>query len=161
MPNTRKKPLYRRVNSRARGVCHGSGQRASYARNTKSGPSVSMKSGQRHGLDYTPLFRFLLSRVGREWDSVYSEAKSRLDREDPIFWMVARTPEEEKDTVRVGESSYYSGLFVDADGMLQKVAPDLGVERLNPQCPCCTHTFNGTRFTRRFDEYPAKPLIEA
>jgi hypothetical protein len=159
MSNTRKKPLFRRVNSRARGVCHGSGQRASYARNTKAGPSAAMKSGQRHGLDYTPLFRFLLSRVGQDWDTVYSEAKSRLDRDEAVFWIVARTQAEEKDVIRVGESSYYSGLYIDADGLLQKVAPELGVEHLNPQCPCCTHTFNGKRFPRRFDDYPAKPLV--
>ena len=48
-----------------------------------------MHSGQRHGYDYTPLFKFLLSRAGKNWDDVYSEAISRLDQEEPIWWMVA------------------------------------------------------------------------
>jgi len=50
----------------------------------------SMHGRQQRGLDYTPLFFFLLSKIGQHWDEVYSEAISRLDRPDPIFWMVAQ-----------------------------------------------------------------------
>ena len=48
-----------------------------------------MHPGRQNGLDYTPLFRFLLSKVGQDWDAVHSEAVARLDRQEPIYWMVA------------------------------------------------------------------------
>lgn len=110
-----------------------------------------MHGRKRRGLDYTPLFRFLLSKVGCEWSAVYAEAASRLDLPEPIFWLVALRPEEEREYVRTGESSYFSGLKVDENGMLQIVNPKLGPGSLSPFCKCCTHTFNGVRFTRSFD----------
>ena len=150
-----KKPLFRKVNTRTHGVRHGSGAKAKWERNTKAssrneatlGP---MHSTHRHGLDYTPLFRFLLSKVGENWDALHSEAVSRLDSEDPIYWIVARTEEEGQPYVRVGESSYYSGLFVDAQRRLSLVDPSLDEHSLKPFCPCCTHTFNGRRFTQTY-----------
>ena len=106
----------------------------------------AMHGKHRRGLDYTPLFRFLLSRVGSEWDGVYREAVARLDRPDPIFWLVARHEHERREMVRVGESSYFSGLYVDDAGILRIVNPDLRPEDLSPSCDCCTHTLNGVRF---------------
>lgn len=100
----------------------------------------------KRGLDYTPLFRFLLSKVGQNWDEIFSEARSRLDKTDPIFWMVAMNEQEKKDYVRVGESSYYSGLFVDENGILQIHNPNLKAVDMMPFCNCCTHTFNGKLF---------------
>ena len=38
------------------------------------------------------MFKFLLSKVGADWDSIFSEAKRRLDKPEPIFWMVALHP---------------------------------------------------------------------
>jgi hypothetical protein len=105
-----------------------------------------MHGKSRRGLDYTPLFRFLLSRVGSEWSSVHREAIARLDRPDPIFWLVARHEHERREMVRVGESTYYSGLYVDEGGILQLVDPDLRARDLAPYCTCCTHTLNGVRF---------------
>ena len=32
------------------------------------------------GLDYTPLLHCMLSKVEQNWDAVYSEAHSRLNR---------------------------------------------------------------------------------
>lgn len=115
-----------------------------------------MAKGVRRGLDYTPLYRFLLSKVGRPWDDIYSEAKRRLDRAEPIFWMVALGEDDRKDYVRLGESSYFSGLFVDESGILRVVDPEIGPSSLEPSCACCTHTFNGSRFTRRY-EYRVVP----
>ena len=150
-----KPPLYRKVNTRARGVHHGFGGDFSKERNTKKqrqldAAQTSMGARVRRGLDYTPLFRFLLSKVGSDWDTVHSEAVARLDRPDPIFWLVARREDERKAYVRVGESSYYSGLYVDADSRLQQVNPSVGPETLEPSCACCTHTFNGVPFTKRY-----------
>ena len=150
-----KEPLYRRVNTRARNVHHGDGGDYRHQRNTKrernSGETRgSMRRRQRHGLDYTPLFQYLLSKIGEDWADVFSEAIARLDSTEPIFWMVARQPHEQQDYVRLGESTYYSGLYVDADNRLRAVNPELSPHNMEPSCSCCTHTFNGVRFTKEY-----------
>ena len=149
-----KPPLYRKVNTTAHRVPHRSGGDYSADRNRKrfrnsDSARKGMSKNVRRGLDYTPLFKFLLSKVGAPWTEVHTEAASRLDRPDPIFWLVALRPEDEQECVRVGEASYYSGLRVDADGILRVVNPSLGPTSLVPQCTCCTHTFNGVRLTQR------------
>ena len=148
MPNIRRKePLYRKVNSRARGVRHHFGDDYKNVRH-KHGPGQrSMKRGVQRGLDYTPLFRFLLSKVGSNWDDVYSEAVSRLDRPEPIFWMVSLSKDEAEDYVRIGESTYFSGLYVDSGKVLRIVNPELKPQDMTASCTCCTHTFNGVRFS--------------
>jgi hypothetical protein len=145
-----KPKLYRKVNTRARGVRHDFGGDFKNSRNKKRETLEQVKGTmygkKERGLDYTPLFRFLLSKVGFNWDEVFSEAKSRLDKTEPIFWIVALTQDEKKDYVRVGESSYFSGLYVDDNSILQIVNPDLKARDLKPFCSCCTHTFNGKLF---------------
>jgi hypothetical protein len=148
--NKRKEPLYRKVNTRARGVHHKFGGDFRNERRSKKINPGGMKKGIKRGLDYTPLFRFLLSKVGQEWNPVHSEAVSRLDSEKHIYWMVSKSKAGGKDYVMVGESSYYSGLYVDDDGILRKVAPEIGPETLEPRCNCCTHTFNGKKFTKKY-----------
>lgn len=146
----RKKPLYRSVNTRTHGVRHGGGEDYKSSRRREDRVHAGAMGGrQRHGLDYTPLFKFLLSRVGEDWDAVHAEAIARLDRAEPIFWMVARSEAERKPFVRMGESTYYSGLFVDDGNRLQRVDPALSIEQMEPNCACCTHTFNGVPFTRK------------
>lgn len=172
---TGKEPLFRRVNTRTHNVRHdfGGDYRSSRQRKTNLGKTNSgqdslgdesqgdeslsianlesrgsMHAGKRRGRDYTPLFRFLLSRVGRDWTDVHSEAVSRLDDEAPIFWLVARTEAEQRAKVLVGQNSYYSGLYVDENNRLTIVDPSLSVEQMEPSCSCCTHTFNGQPFTR-------------
>lgn len=155
----RKEPLYRKVNTRARGVRHHSGGDYRHQRNTKTEKQAEadeVKRGTMHakvhrGLDYTPLFRFLLSKVGQDWVRVHAEAVSRLDREEPIYWMVARTSDERRPFVCIGGSSFFSGLYVDDEGKLALVAPDLRNEDLSPWCPCCTHTFNGVPFVQAYE----------
>jgi hypothetical protein len=101
------------------------------------------------GLDYTPLFEFLLSRVGRNWNETYSEAVKRLDRDESIFWLVARSERDRQGLVGAGENAYFSGMFVDDNGNLALVNPDLKLEDMKPSCACCTHTLNGKPFTRK------------
>jgi len=151
--NRDKKPLYRKVNTRARGVRHYFGGDFKYTRNKKRA-SIEQTKGSMHGrkergLDYTPLFRFLLSKVGTDWDKVFSEAKSRLDKSDPIFWLVALNKEEGKDYVCTGESTYFSGMYVDDNGILQLTKPELSANDLAPFCICCTHTLNGKLFGKK------------
>ncbi len=158
-----KPSLFRRVNTKARGVHHRFGGDYRHQRHTKrealsDATRQSMHGESQRGLDYTPLFKFLLSRIGRDWNSTHAEAVARLDRPEPIFWVVALHEQDRQEYVRIGQSSYYSGLYVDAAGKLQVVNPDLGSSSLSPQCGCCTHTFNGTRFTRRFDRLAANTM---
>ncbi|MFT5680122.1 MAG: hypothetical protein ACI8RZ_001027 [Myxococcota bacterium] len=142
-------PLYRKVNTRTRGVHHHTGLDFTHRRNTKNpGNEAAMHAGKRRGLDYTPLFRFLLSRIGEDWDAVFAQAAPRLDRVAPIYWLVARQPHEQRATVRVGESTYYSGLYINDDRQLAVVDPTVTPETLEPSCACCTHTLNGVRLTR-------------
>lgn len=151
----KKPPLYRKVNTTAHGVHHPTGgdyrdERNAKVQLTSESTRQSMRGHRHRGLDYTPLFKFLLSKVGQRWDDVYSEASSRLDRTEPVFWLVAVHEHERQRYVRVGESSYYSGLYVDAEGFLQVVDPSLESSSLVPLCKCCTHTLNGIPFTRHF-----------
>lgn len=145
------KPLYRPVNTRTHNVHHHYGSDARHDRNTKQGLSKSMKKNKKRGLDFTPLYMFLLSKVGKEWNSVYSEALSRIPKEnkDAIFHLVEE-PSYEHGFVRCDESSLYSALFVDENGLLQKIDPTLTIEKLYPSCHCCTHTFNGKPLTNKF-----------
>jgi hypothetical protein len=146
-------PLYRRVNTKARGVHHDFGSDYKHDRNTKQKEPVKMKQGVKRGLDYTPLYKFLLKHVGKPWDKTYSIAVSRLDKPEPIFNMVAKNIESASDRVRVSESSYYSGLFVDKDGVLKKVNPEVNENTMEPSCPCCTHTFNGKVLVKKHEGY--------
>ena len=148
--NKEKSRLYRKVNTKARGVRHDFGGDFKNSRHKKRETIEQVKGAmfgkKERGLDYTPLFRFLLSKVGCNWDEVFSEARSRLDKTEPIFWIVALTQDQKKDYVRVDESSYFSGLYVDDNGVLQITNPGLKASDMKPFCSCCTHTFNGKLF---------------
>lgn len=149
--NKEAKPLYRKVNTRARHVWHNKGSEARYDRNTKTGLEKSMKQGKQRGLDYTPLYMFLLSKVGQDWDKVHSEAVARLKGADvdAVYNMVLVDDQQGHGYgyFNGGESSKYSTLFIDENNLLQKTHPDLKNEDLEPSCSCCTHTFNGKVLT--------------
>lgn len=72
--------------------------------------------------------------------------KSRLDKSEPIFWMVSLNEIDKKDFIGTGESTYFSGLFVDENNILQKCNPELTKENMIKFCDCCTHTFNGETY---------------
>ena len=154
----RDEPLYRKVNTRARGVHHHSGPDFAHQRNGKAEAEAfaqgitrgRMSQGKQRGLDYTPLFRFLLSKVGQDWDKVYAAARARLDHDDPIFWLVARSPEDRKSFVLIGDNSYFSGLYINDANQLAVVDPSLTVDQMEPSCACCTQTLNGVPFTRPY-----------
>ena len=123
-----KNKLYRTVNTVTHDVNHFYGGEYRWERNKQKlikGDSPflqSMGGRKRRGIDYTPLFMFLINKVGEKWDLVYSEVIKRLDKTDPIFWLVALHSEDKRDFVRCGESSYYNGLYVDVNGILKKVS---------------------------------------
>ncbi|WP_431262635.1 hypothetical protein ACQ859_21240 [Roseateles chitinivorans] len=157
--NKPKPPLYRKENTTAHTMRDRHRARDfGDTRNTKAEQMSDatrrpMHGKEQRGRDYTPLYRFLLSKVGQPWSEVHSEAVGRLDRPDPIFWMVALHEDDRKDYVCTGESSHFSGLYVDEAGLLQLVNPDVGPSTLAPTCRCCTHTFNGVPFTKTY-RYP-------
>jgi len=142
--------LYRKVNTKAYNLDHRFGGDYKNTRHSKRETLEQTKGKmfgkKERGLDYTPLYRFLLSKVGSNWDDVFSEAKSRLDQADPIFHMVALKEADKEDFVRIGESAYFSGLYVDNTGVLQISNPNLKANDMKPFCSCCTHTFNGKLF---------------
>ena len=147
--NNRIKPLYRKENkvslSNKYNVSTGSEyryQRRSKAFQDDDRNHKSMTSGK-YGYDYTPLFKFLLSKVGGDWDEIYAEAKARLNDPAPIFWMVALQESKRRNIVRIGESSYYSGLFVDDHGILTIVNPNIRTSELPDPYPGETISFNG------------------
>ena len=145
-----KEKLYRKVNTKTYNVHHWSGGDFKHSRHTKKETleqtKGKMSRKQERGLDYTPLYKFLLSKVGSNWDDIFSEAKTRLNDAKPIFHMVALREDEKKDFIRLGESSYFSGLYVDDNGILQLCNPNLRAFDMKPFCSCCTHTFNGKIF---------------
>lgn len=158
-----KKPLYRKVNSKARWCHHNTGSDANRSRNTKKGMTDKMKRGVQRGLDYTPLFKFLLSKVGKKWDDVYKEAQSRVESEEPIFYMVKlekyphehrfhSTEQKYNVSFGYGESSRFSTLVVDENGLLQKEDENIANESFFPSCKCCTHTFNGVVLKNKYHE---------
>ena len=155
------KPLFRKVNTRARGVHHLKGSNFRHGRNTKAQRQSdvargSMHQGKLRGLDYTPLFKFLLSKVGADWNRVYEQARPRLNAEEPIYWLVARSSPEMRPYVRIGESSYYSGMYIDEHNRLQLVDATLTAAGLTRQCTCCTHTFNGVPFAEEAHHMAAR-----
>lgn len=147
MKRNRKEPLYRKENKSSLSTHYyvRTGEDFRHDRNTKKmkifddheGSFKPMKSGK-YGFDYTPLFRFLLSKVGKKWDDVYSAAVERLNDTKPIFWMVELVPT--KSIFRFSESTNYHTLTVDENGILVYVDKDATI---TASCPCCTHTLDG------------------
>ncbi len=88
--NTAKK-LYRRVNTTTRHRSNNPGAEYRWERYKQKATDenmpqrASMHGKQKRGLDYSPLFMFLLTKVGQQWDEVYSHAVKRLDKPEPIF----------------------------------------------------------------------------
>lgn len=156
--NKQKEPLYRKVNTKARGVWHHKGLDAKHTRNTKDGLTKKMKQNVQRGLDHTPLYKFLLSKVGKPWVDTLKEAQSRLDKDEPIYSMVILGD----DLSKIGdttsgffnyENSKFSTLIVDENGLLQKMKPELKNEDFYPSCSCCTFTFNGTVLKNTMEDF--------
>lgn len=141
MKSRDKEPLFRKESNQARNYRRNKDVKFRQIRNSKQikefdGCRMSM-SGKQRGFDYTPLFKFLHSKEGELWDSVHSEAVSRLDKQSPIFWLVVNSGQA---IVRTGTSTYYHAMFVDEEGILRFV--DKSAMMFAP-CRCCTATLDG------------------
>ncbi|WP_413495575.1 hypothetical protein [Morganella psychrotolerans] len=141
--------LYRSVNTTTRHYSNNPGAEYCRERNCKKvGDELLAKRGTMHGRqkrdrDYTPLFYFLIKQIGKSWDEIFSEVCGRLDTTGPVFWLVALHEHQRRDLVCIGESSFYPGLFVDENGILQQVNPSITGKDVKVTCRCCTHTYIG------------------
>lgn len=146
MKRNQPKPLYRKVNRRPqyhRCAVASASVDAKNERGGKKGMSKKMTSKQ-HGLDYTPLYRFLHKHAGQKWDDVYRKIKGRIPTDEPIWHIVVDEPNWIPIS-RVGESTYFSQMEI-VDGVLQFVDSDYTWEDYAHRmslCSCCTHSFNG------------------
>jgi hypothetical protein len=85
----------------------------------------SMKS-KKLGRDYTPLYRFLESKIDQVWNDIYSECVKRLDTTDPIWWVVVNSDlsiikHNYNNIVRIGQGSYCQRLYINKDGILKSL----------------------------------------
>lgn len=141
--------LYRSENTTTRHHSSNPGAEYRWERNRKKAcdellaTRETMHSEQKRGRDYTPLFYFLIKQIGKPWDDIFSEVCGRLDTTEPVFWLVALHEHQQQDLVRIGESSFYPGLFVDENGILQQVNPSISGKDVVVTCRCCTHTYMG------------------
>lgn len=151
-----KKPLWRKKSKDIRV----SDIHAKYDKNTKKGTRRSM-CASKHGRDFTPLYMFLLNCTQKEdivfFDDAYREARQRLDVVDyDRIWDII-SKHKDLDIIppvcRIGESTYYSTLYVDLDNVLRVAHPEVTNETLYPYCTCCTHTFNGKPFINKTVKY--------
>lgn len=120
-----------------------------HTRNSKKqkqfdGHKQPMNSGK-WGVDYTPLYRYLLSKVGQIWDEVYSEVCKRLpvEHRQAINYMVVTDTNEPEPYFRYGENSYFSTLTI-KDGILVKVDGEKSfIPPSRIKSVCNTYSFNG------------------
>ncbi len=141
--------LYRSVNTTTLHRSNNPGAKYRWERHRKKvgdellAKRETMHSGQKRGRDYTPLFYFLIKHIGKPWDEIFSEVCPRLDTTEPVFWLVALHEHQKRDLVCIDESSFYPGLFVDENGVLQQVNPSLTGKDVKVTCCCCTFTYMG------------------
>lgn len=131
----KKKKLFRSENKITHnGIPRDLNYRSRWKRHSKEGMSPRMGGSHiNHNLDYTPLFQFLLSKDGKPWNEIWKECLERVDRPDPILWMVQgiringlpdNKPGEYKKCFRYGEGTYFSTMYVDDSGILRIVDKD-------------------------------------
>ncbi|ENY0879170.1 hypothetical protein ACFVFU_000224 [Enterobacter hormaechei] len=141
--------LYCSVNTTTRHHSNNPGAEYCWERNRKRvgdellAKRESIHGGQKHGRDYTSLFYFLIKKIGKSWNEIFSEVCGRLDTTEPVFWLVALHEHQRRDLFCIGESSFYPGLFVDENGILQEVNTSITIKDVKVTCRCCTHTYIG------------------
>lgn len=164
-------PLYRKINKIVAGRTEvfGMQKRAKYDRHTKVGQRTSMSSqntwkSEMSMYDYSPLFQFLLKKVGCNWAEVWKECQARLNTIEPVLCMVVNVgrnglvvPFNEysqfssywagdalpyEPCFLAGYDSYFSTLYVDENHILQFVDPDF-VPKTREYYTHGTETFNG------------------
>lgn len=158
-----KKPLWRKINRTVYGT-YRLNTAEKYSRNKKEDvvKKTKMNASTKYGdLDFTPLYKFLLKNIGNSWDTVKSEALSRLPKdivqyEDPFNGVVLDYSEYLGLTEFAYNNSFFSGghtsmfsqLYVNEEGLLALVNPELSGEsiaKIYSLYPDKTYTFNGKK----------------
>jgi hypothetical protein len=78
--------------------------------------------------DYTPLEEFIKSKIGCDWNDVYSEILTKINKRyrydliDNIYWIIKTSPLYDKDYIprSFGKYPLYDDLFVDLDNKITK-----------------------------------------
>lgn len=160
--NKQPKPLYRKWNTRVLSPSYwlnlwGGDYRheRSKHKNDFETTKLPMKKNRGAGYDYTPLYQYLRSHVGENWNDIYSKILPRLPdtKEGREAWtiFVLQPGEKVRPLVRYGPRSMFSALYIDEKNLLQVVDPTVGVEHCNapygkdfPE----TYTLNGKRIMK-------------
>ena len=109
-----KKPLYRKANTKAKGYRYNVGKEGSkfkYTRHSKKDNRENVfgsMSGKKRGLDYTPLYMFLLSKVGKKWDEELTKSEWIKELED--FMKTEKKDEFELDDRKITFSQFLNEL---------------------------------------------------
>lgn len=143
MKNKKISPLWRKENKTSLQSCSvmDSGSDYKYTRNTKhekdSNKFRGKMSTKSYSRDWTPLFKYLLKSIGKDWNDVYLEIKDRIlplpnKKKNPIDLMVIKDAYIGNDNnlysiseqcpmfnstgfvssvFRCGEATYYSKLY--------------------------------------------------
>lgn len=128
--------------------------RSRWTRHSKNGITQKMKKRINYHLDYTPLFKFLLSKEGEKWEGVWRECQKKVDTVEPVLWMVQnirlnglpkhdKCLEEYDKSFGYEEGSYFSTMYVDENGILQVVDKNYKESTPLEYCRRCGETFNG------------------
>lgn len=153
------KPLWRK-NNRDKRVMK---SHSKYDKNKKNGVKHSMSS-HKNGRCFKPLYNFLLSSVGKNFDVVRSEALRRIESCDAarLYDIISRDTDTEniEAITRISESSTFSTLYIDSDNILRVAHPEICNEHISPTCYCCTHTFNGKPIKHKQMMEDSAPLFK-
>ena len=122
-----KNPLYRKINTKSLSTRYWVEGKPKYKHDKlkyeREGLMViPIKRRRVHGcnwgnFNYNPLFRFLHSKVGSNWDEIYSECCDRLLYREPV-WVLVDRYYKGYDTVRFGENNYWDKLYINEYGIL-------------------------------------------
>lgn len=140
MKSDKKKKLYRERNFRQRWDEYNYHPKYSWKRHSKQamkdleneitheGMTKSKHGDQGEGYDYTPMFKFVLKHIGEDVDKIYSEVCRRTNERGKYLFnvLVSRKPKDELNPLlRLGETSFWSQLYVDENNKIQKVEPNM------------------------------------
>lgn len=98
-------------------------------------------------LDFTPLYKYLQSKVGEDYDTVYSNVVERIPRNQRgVIDYIVMADNTGDGVARLGESTYFRTLYVDENNKLQFVNKDYK-QTVSKWCYMDTTTLDGKTIT--------------
>lgn len=155
---TKIKPLYRKRSKDKDRIC----PQSKWDRNTKKGIRKSLASKRWDDFDYTPLYNYLLTQIGEDFNVIHSYVQKRVNNINRIYDII-KPSTYKLSYVRVSENAYYSALYIDEYNTLKKINPNFNIEHMYPFCSCCTHTFNNKIVTNvcTWDKLTGRMLVSS